>query len=108
MIIVDRCPSKMGEKEEYYLGIDVGTSSVRAGLVNPAGRVLHFSTEEITIRNPRHLSSQSSHPFFLPEIKILNISSYCMNMDLCLVPIYVSEKEFRIVLISTSFVKLIK
>jgi ribulose kinase len=69
----------MGEKEEYYLGIDVGTSSVRAGLVNPAGRVLHFSTEEITIRNPRHLSSQSSHIFFGNQ-NLQHIFS-SMNMD---------------------------
>jgi hypothetical protein len=93
----------MGEKEEFYLGIDVGTSSVRAGLVNPAGRVLHFSTEEITIRNPRHLSSQSNHPFLLSEIQILNISSSSMNMDLYVFSFIVSEKEFKTVLISVIF-----
>jgi ribulose kinase len=68
----------MGEKEEYYLGIDVGTSSVRAGLVNPAGQVLHFSTEEITIRNSR----QSSHPFFIGNQNLLHNFSSSMNMDL--------------------------
>ena len=42
---------------EYYLGVDVGTGSVRAGLVSSAGRVLAIHMEDIMTRNPRqHLA----------------------------------------------------
>ncbi len=46
------------EEHEYYVGVDVGTSSVRAGLVSPAGRVLHVATRDIIIHNPRRANTQ--------------------------------------------------
>ena len=39
--------------EEAYVGVDVGTSSVRAALVNHKGQVLHTAVEPIEIHNPQ-------------------------------------------------------
>ena len=38
--------------EEAYIGVDVGTGSVRAALVNKKGQVLHTAVEPIEIHNP--------------------------------------------------------
>jgi ribulose kinase len=37
----------------YYLGVDVGTGSVRAALVSDAGVVVNKSTLPIKINNPK-------------------------------------------------------
>jgi hypothetical protein len=57
----------MSEPEEhvYYVGVDVGTSSVRAGLLSSVGRVLSFAAQDIQIRNPRHTCPLHSHPLVL-------------------------------------------
>ena len=37
----------------YYVGVDVGTSSVRAALVDKNGEVKSSAEESITINNPK-------------------------------------------------------
>ena len=37
---------------EYYVGVDVGTGSVRAGLVTSEGHVRHVSVQEISRVSP--------------------------------------------------------
>eukprot|EP00095_Tigriopus_kingsejongensis_P010288 maker-scaffold474_size162001-snap-gene-0.35 protein:Tk10288 transcript:maker-scaffold474_size162001-snap-gene-0.35-mRNA-1 annotation:"fggy carbohydrate kinase domain-containing" len=37
----------------FYIGVDVGTGSVRAGLVNAQGRVLRTASQALKIHNPR-------------------------------------------------------
>lgn len=44
---------KEGEGRGYYLGIDVGTGSVRAGIVNDKGELLVASTADIKMWNPQ-------------------------------------------------------
>ncbi|ROT63789.1 putative FGGY carbohydrate kinase domain-containing protein-like [Penaeus vannamei] len=39
--------------ETYYIGVDVGTSSVRAGLVSRLGSVVKMHTIPITVSNPK-------------------------------------------------------
>jgi hypothetical protein len=39
--------------EEYFIGIDVGTGSVRAALVNPDGEILRIATHPIKTWNPK-------------------------------------------------------
>ena len=36
----------------YYIGVDVGTGSVRAGLLTEAGHIIATSVQPITIKNP--------------------------------------------------------
>ena len=38
---------------QHYIGVDVGTGSVRAGVVSHDGRILHTHTEDVTVNNPR-------------------------------------------------------
>ena len=38
--------------KKYFIGVDVGTSSVRASVVNEAGECCFSSTQEIMIWNP--------------------------------------------------------
>jgi ribulose kinase len=43
----------MAAAEEYYVGVDVGTGSVRASLVKPDGTIIASSTQDIlTFRDP--------------------------------------------------------
>ena len=45
----------------YYIGVDVGTSSVRAAVVDASGRIISFSSEDIRIWQPSEsLYEQSS------------------------------------------------
>ena len=45
----------------YYVGVDVGTSSVRAALVTGAGHLITTATQAITIWEPQpHFYEQSS------------------------------------------------
>ena len=39
--------------DEYYIGVDVGTGSVRSALVSAGGHVLHVSVQEISRVSPR-------------------------------------------------------
>ena len=41
----------MGDK--YYIGVDVGTASVRAGLVNSHGTLVTTATQPIKIMEPQ-------------------------------------------------------
>ena len=36
----------------YYIGVDCGSGSVRAGLFNESGTLLHVAVKEILINNP--------------------------------------------------------
>ena len=40
-------------ENEAYVGVDVGTASVRAALVNHKGQVVHTAVEPIEIHNPQ-------------------------------------------------------
>ena len=42
-------PQKMPRPEDVFVGVDVGTGSVRAGLVSHDGRVLKTSSEDIKV-----------------------------------------------------------
>ena len=43
----------MGDTEQaYFVGVDVGTGSVRAALVDIKGKVHEVATKEITVHNP--------------------------------------------------------
>lgn len=44
----------------YYIGIDVGTSSVRAALVDEKGVIAHTAEKNITVHNPRPLFHEQS------------------------------------------------
>lgn len=39
--------------QDHWIGVDVGTGSVRAGLMNKDGVILHSFTHAITIHNPK-------------------------------------------------------
>ncbi|KAL0094766.1 hypothetical protein J3Q64DRAFT_1818099 [Phycomyces blakesleeanus] len=41
-------------KESYYVGIDVGTGSARAGVIDSQGTLVSISVEPITTWNPKH------------------------------------------------------
>lgn len=45
---------------EYLIGVDVGTSSVRGGLVDKVGNILKTHVEEITTWNPKPTFYQQS------------------------------------------------
>lgn len=45
---------------EYVIGVDVGTGSVRAGLVDKSGNILKTNVEEITTWNPKPTYYQQS------------------------------------------------
>ena len=52
-----------------YIGIDVGTGSVRAALVSDIGQVLHTSVMPIKIHNPQQdFYEQSSTNIWVPII----------------------------------------
>lgn len=40
-------------KERYFIGVDVGTGSVRSALVNQKGKIIKTFTKEIKIWNPQ-------------------------------------------------------
>ena len=49
-----------------YIGVDVGTASVRAALVNCQGHVVQQSVSPIRIHNPKQdFYEQSSHDIWL-------------------------------------------
>lgn len=61
----------MASKSGYFIGIDVGTQSVRAGLVTPYGTVVTTATQPIKTWNPKpNVYEQSSE----------NIWALCVNV----------------------------
>lgn len=46
------CRSPRSMTSDYFLGVDVGTGSVRAALVTPSGSIIATSTHEIKTWNP--------------------------------------------------------
>jgi len=58
----------------YFVGVDVGTGSVRAALVDEAGRILKKSTNPIRTWNPEaDFFQQSSEDIWLCCCKVVRV-----------------------------------
>lgn len=71
----------MGERKEFFfIGVDVGTGSVRAALVNNLGKILRTSTKEIETWNPQpDFYEQSSENIW--EACCFTIKEVCQGVD---------------------------
>lgn len=59
----------------YFVGVDVGTGSVRAALVDDAGRILKKSTNDIKTWNPEaDFYQQSSEDIWQSCCKVIRVS----------------------------------
>jgi ribulose kinase len=45
-------------QKSFYIGVDVGTASVRAALVSEAGVVIKKTSKQIKINNPKQGTNQ--------------------------------------------------
>jgi ribulose kinase len=60
--------------QQYYIGVDVGSSSVRAALVSSVGTVLYSATQAITIWEPEtDFYEQSSDEIWLACCKVIRV-----------------------------------
>lgn len=58
----------------YFIGVDVGTGSVRAALVNNSGKILKVSTCPIKIWNPKpDFYEQSSDDIWSSCCKVIKV-----------------------------------
>lgn len=65
----------------YFIGVDVGTGSVRAALVNKNGKIIKISTSPIKIWNPKpDYYEQSSDDIWTNVCKIVKVC-YLLNIS---------------------------
>jgi len=61
---------------DHFIGVDVGTGSVRAGLVVGAGKMVATATKDIGIRSPRpNFYQQSSVEIWEAVIHTVKVGS---------------------------------
>lgn len=67
--------------EIFFIGVDVGTGSVRAALVNNKGKIIKISTCPIKIWNPKpHYYEQSSDNIWFSCCKTIKVCTvFCLN-----------------------------
>lgn len=64
----------MASKSGFFIGIDVGTQSVRAGLVTPYGTVVATASDPIkTWNNEPNVYEQSSEDIWTSVIKVVKV-----------------------------------
>ena len=51
-------------QKSFYIGVDVGTASVRAALVSEAGVVIKKTSKQIKINNPK----QGTNQWYFPKL----------------------------------------
>lgn len=67
----------MSKSDVYFIGVDVGTGSVRAALVNDSGKILNVSTSVIKIWNPQaDYYEQSSDDIWKTCCNTIKVSLY--------------------------------
>lgn len=65
----------MSSSSNYYIGVDVGTSSVRAALVDGTGRIAEINVQTITIWSPTDdLYQQSSEDIWQACCRAVKVS----------------------------------
>jgi|SRR6218665_108994 len=70
----------------YYVGVDVGTSSVRAALVTATGQVEVTSTKAISIWEPRtDFYEQSSDEIWQAVCKVVRVGARVCHRHICIV-----------------------
>ena len=64
----------MASKSGFFIGVDVGTQSVRAGLVTPYGTVVDTASQPIKTWNPEeNIYEQSSDDIWNSVIKVVKV-----------------------------------
>lgn len=83
----------------YFLGVDVGTSSVRVGLFTSTGKLIDTRKNDITIHNPaKDYYEQSSEEIWNAICLSINelVQYNCNEKKLLLVDEIVSIGKYRI------------
>lgn len=66
-------------EEVYFIGVDVGSGSVRAALVDNKGHVLKASVKEIQTWRPQtDYYEQSSKDIWECCVTVIKVSRYCL------------------------------
>lgn len=64
----------MANRNEYFIGVDVGTQSVRGGLVTPSGSVVVTASRPIITWNPKQdIYEQSSDNIWTQCINVIKV-----------------------------------
>ena len=64
----------MSSDETYYIGVDVGTNSVRAALVSSTGKLVSTATNPIKVYEPQaEYYEQSSDNIWLAVCKVIRV-----------------------------------
>jgi ribulose kinase len=54
--------------DEYYIGVDVGTGSARACIIDSKGEILALATKDISRWEPKHAYFVSSSANYCPIV----------------------------------------
>ena len=67
----------------YYIGVDVGTSSVRAALISSSGMLINIATNPIKIYEPQlTYYEQSSEDIWLATCKVVRVCTISIYLHL--------------------------
>ena len=90
------------DRDFYYIAVDVGTSSVRAAVVDRDGRILSFASEEIRIWQPSTgMYEQSSEDIWcclcaavrVYKYNIVECCNYFVTLLACLISIFFKRQR---------------
>lgn len=66
----------MTSEDSYFIGVDVGTGSVRAALVDQNGNILSVETNPIKMWNPSpSFYQQSSNDIWIASCAVIKVTS---------------------------------